>query len=99
MSDRREFLIGGGNSFAGLALATMLWRDGRAADTGATDTPAVQLLHHPPKARRGRAVIHGRRGEPSRLVGPQADAGQAPTVRIPTSASTSRPFKTDSVPG
>ncbi len=47
MTDRREFLTQAGSGFGALALAAMLQEDNCAASPG-----AVQVLHHPPKAKR-----------------------------------------------
>lgn len=45
--NRRQFLCDAAHGFAGLALATMLHDEARAAGSG-----ALQVLHHPPRAKR-----------------------------------------------
>ena len=47
MTNRREFLTQAGSGFGALALAAMLQEETCAASSG-----AVQVLHHPPKAKR-----------------------------------------------
>ncbi len=47
MTDRREFLTQAGSGFGALALAAMLQEESCATTSG-----AVQVLHHPPKAKR-----------------------------------------------